>query len=312
MVSSNWSGRQVQETIRANAAGDVFYTVAGILDAQGKTSEDSIRLYKITLGGAEGPSAAPVYGAPILPNVFEVNAAGDLYVSYPTSVMDPTVRTEVIPADGSAAYTVQGNNGKVVPGTVGAADENTFYVMMGADPGVNWEKDIKLVTKEGGSFVETVQTLTLADADSYVDFFRLADGGYTYHRTNKALVRLVADGALVATPTPVPLVGVDRVIGIDCCPINPVGGMWVFIAAEGAGYKFVRHNGTAQQDIPFDTNLDIRSFTASPDGAIDFLAVRLDTQEKVRGSVAAGATEVTTTTAGVLDPGQVVTFTRIN
>jgi hypothetical protein len=124
---------------------------------------------------------------------------------------------------------------------------------------------------------------------------------------------VIADGAILTTLAPTPLTGVTRVLGLDSTStIYPHGGYWVFIAETASGYEFVRHNGITQQDVPFDSTLDIRSFTVSSDGAIDFLAVRTDTQEKVRGTIAFGSTEVTVESAGALDPARVVAFTQVN
>jgi hypothetical protein len=106
---------------------------------------------------------------------------------------------------------------------------------------------------------------------------------------------------------------VDRVLGLDSGgALFPVGGRLVFIAASGTGYKFVRHDGVTQQDIPFDATIDVRRFSVSASGAIDFFGVRTDTQEKLHGQIAADSTQVTLTSAGALDPDRVIVFPPVN
>ncbi len=314
-ANNGWTGRDVNSSIFGNAAGDVVYTWAGVAGAQGMVSEDSFGLYKISLGGTAGPSAAPALDFPLfILHMFRVNGAGDLFVNYLPSSMDPAARSLILPADGGNAYTVQGTyNNYAIAGEFGQADENTFYVGSGGGFGHSFEGQIRVVSKQGSAFVETDQTLSLAGADAYGGFYRLRDGVYMFSASQKALVKVIANGALIPSPTPIPLVGVDRVLGLDSTnSIYPAGGWWVFIAASGSGYMFVRHDGTTQQDIPFDANIDVRSFNVSAEGAIDFLGVRLGTTEKLRGSVPAGSTEVTISSAGMLDPAKVVAFTRIN
>ena len=74
----------------------------------------------------------------------------------------------------------------------------------------------------------------------------------------------------------------------------------------------MRHDGTSQQDIPVDANIDMLGIKVSPSGAIDFLGVRIDTGEKVMGTVAAGSTEVEILSSTALDVEQVAAFTRIH
>jgi hypothetical protein len=52
--------------------------------------------------------------------------------------------------------------------------------------------------------------------------------------------------------------------------------------------------------------------TFASSGAIELLGILTDTQEKIRGTVLAGSTELTISPAGLLDPDQVVAFTPIN
>jgi hypothetical protein len=170
---------------------------------------------------------------------------------------------------------------------------------------------IRVVARSAGDFGETQQLVNLPGTGAYAGLSRLSDGVFMLNSADRALLRVIADGAVVPTPTPLPLVAVDRIVGPDV-RVSAVAGRWVFIAAYGADYKFVRHDGVTQQDIPIEAGLDIRSFTVASTGAIDFLAIRTATDEKVRGAVAAGATATTTSAAGVLDPAQVVAFTRIN
>jgi hypothetical protein len=52
--------------------------------------------------------------------------------------------------------------------------------------------------------------------------------------------------------------------------------------------------------------------TFAPSGAIELLGILTDTQERGRGTVLAGSTELTISPAGVIDPDLVVAFTPIN
>ena len=126
-----------------------------------------------------------------------------------------------------------------------------------------------------------------------------------------SLVRVIADAEIVTDPTPIFLTDIDGIYGADQ-GVFPQGGLWVFIASIGSGHKFVRYDGISQQDVPFDNDIDIRSFTFSSDGAIDFLGFRIGTSEKIRGTIAAGETQVVINSAGFIDPAQIVVFTRIN
>jgi len=302
--------------VRVNAAGDVAYAIAGLMNADGLVPPDSERLYKITLGGPEGPTAATVLDSSVFRVAqFEANAAGDLYVAYSPSALDATLRSQVLPVGGGAAFTLQGDHSNgVVAGERGKADEDSFYVASGAAGA--FDGTIRVVTRSGASFVETQHVVNMAcpyPCAGFTGLYRLSDGAYMFNYNDKSLVRMIADGGFVPTPAPMMLAGVDRIVGLG--PGNglfPMAGRWVFIAATGADYKFVRHDGITQQDIPLQAGIDVSSFTVSTSGAIDFLGNRVSTGEKVRGSVPAGATEMTIGAAGVLDPAQVVAFTRIN
>jgi hypothetical protein len=74
----------------------------------------------------------------------------------------------------------------------------------------------------------------------------------------------------------------------------------------------VRHDGVTQVDISLDPNIELTNVNFSTTGGIDFIGYRIDTQEKIRGSVAADSTDVIITSAGVLGSAQTVVFTRIN
>jgi hypothetical protein len=300
--------------VRTNAAGDVVYTVAGLMNAEGMVPQDSVRLYKITLAGPEGPAAATMLDSSVfMLQQFEANAAGDLYVGYYPSALDPTLRSQVLPVGGGAPFTLQGyQNAGVVAGERGKADEDSFYVAGGGAG--SFDGTIRVVARSGASFVETPHVLNMACPQPCAGFnglYRLGDGVYMFNHTDRSLVRVIADGGFVPNPAPIMLAGVDRIVGPGN-DIVPVAGRWVFIAATGADYKFVRFDGSSQQDIPLQVGIDVSSFTVSTSGAIDFLGNRVSTGEKVRGSVAAGATVMTIDAAGVLDPAQVVAFTRIN
>ena len=309
-----WGGQTLETSIDSNAAGDVIYLFAGINPGMGSTiSADSFGVYKLALGGDGGPTATLTVTQHVAAyETFRSNAAGDLFISYMPSVLDGVLALRILPVGGGPAYTVQGtSNSGVMAGKPGDTDENTFYVASATGGGRGFDGTIRVVARDGASFVEQDAGLNLVYRETYADLFRLSDGGYMFDRGALRLVRVVAGGALVANPVPVDLVGVDRVAGGGGI-VGAVGGRWVFIAAAGSSYKFVRHDGVSQQDIPLPANLDVSSFTVARTGAIDFLGIRTDTQDKIHGTVAAAATEAVITSAGALDPAKVVAFTRIN
>jgi hypothetical protein len=314
-TNRDWSGRDLQTTILANAAGDVVYAMLNVADVPAQPPSGDAVLYRIVLGGDSGPTATPAINFPVfMLHSFRANGAGDLYLSYIATAMSGTMQTKILPLNGSSAFTVQGSaNCAAIAGEPGRADEDTFYAVNGGCSGQSVDGLIRVITKSGPSFTESDQALSFPGGSQYSGLYRLADGIYMFSAADKALLRVIADGAILTTLAPTPLTGVTRVLGLDSTStIYPHGGYWVFIAETASGYEFVRHNGITQQDIPFDSTLDIRSFTVSSDGAIDFLAVRTDTQEKVRGTIAFGSTEVTVESAGALDPARVVAFTQVN
>lgn len=309
-ANNGWSGNDAESSIVANAAGDAVAFQAIAVGPTGTIDPNGLRLYRLTLG--ETPTATVALNPQGLPVFqFRMNAAGDLFVNRPLSMLAQTMQSDILPVDGGPAFTLQGqHNGAAVSGEVGRADENTFYVMSGGTGGVDFDGTIKVVTPSGATFVETPYVITLPVAQGYRGLFRLSDGIYSYSFNDKSLARVVADGGLISNPTPIALTGVTSLAGGT--ELQPVAGRWVFIANTGTGFKFVRHDGVSQQDIPLEANLDVRNFTVSPTGAIDFLGVRTATAEKVRGTIAAGSTVITLVSAGVLDPDQTVAFTRIN
>jgi hypothetical protein len=243
------------------------------------------------------------------------DAAGDLLVNYFPSALDQTATlSKVLPVDGGSAFTLQGpHNAFAISGEAGEGDENGFYVTSGGGGGWPFDQTLRFVTKSGSAFVETLQTVTVANASSFGFLFRLGDGIYMFSKSEKALLRVVAGGALVANPTPAVLAGVDHLLDVGGLGIHAAAGQALFLASTGTGYKFIRYDGVSpQQDIPLEADIELSRVTFSTTGTIEFLGVRTGTQEKVRGTVAAGATEVTVSPAGVLDPAQVVVFTRIN
>jgi hypothetical protein len=302
--------------VQANAAGDVAYAFAAVVEPNGPLPDTTdFRLYRLSLGGPEGPTAALATNSARYQVLwFLANAAGDLMINYwPTPLDQSVTRTEILPADGGATFTLQGDhNSFAICGEAGDADEDTFYVLSGGGGGYSFDGTLSTVTRSGSSFVETPQTVPLTYPESYGGLYRLADGVYMFSKNDKALVRVIADGAIVAAPTPVVLTGVDQLYDIQGMAIAGGTGQAVFFGSTAAGYEFIRHDGLTQQDIPLEANLELWRVTIGANGAIDFLGIRTDTQEKVRGSVAAGETTVTMSTDGALDPDQVVVFTQIN
>lgn len=308
-ANNGWSGNDTETTIVANAAGDVVAFLAAAVTPSHTVDPDGVRLYRLMLG--ETPTATVALNPQGLGLFqFRMNAAGDLFVTRPLSMLSQTMRSEILPVDGGPAFTLQGTHGGAVSGEAGRPDENAFYVMSGGTGGVDFDGTLEVVTSSGVTFVETPHPVTLPFANGYRGLFRLSDGIYSYSFNDKRLARLVADGGVIANPTTIALTGVTNVVA--GAEPQPVAGRWVFIANSGAGFKFVRHDGVSQQDIPLEANLDVRSFTVSSTGAIDFLGVRLATGEKLHGTIAAGSTVVGLVSAGVLDPDQTVAFTRID
>jgi hypothetical protein len=314
LISINWVG----DDVIANAAGDVVYLNASpVPDPHwAPTDPSSLRLYRLDLGGDQGPIATPVFDSSAFQlNDFRVNAAGDVYVNYVLSTLANTTRSEIIPIDGSARFTVQGttNGAGAIAGKAGDPDENTFYVASGSAGIIPFDGTIRVVTKVGSSFTETEHLLNLENPGSYCHGLRrLSDGIYAWGGGLTSVARVIANGDFVANPTPVQLAGIDAIAGHDAGNVHTYGDWWVFIGAVGDSFEFVRFDGVTRQDIPIDPNLDVMSYTVGTDGAIDFLGRRIDTLEKIHGTVAAGATGIQITSAGVLDPSSVVAFTRIN
>jgi hypothetical protein len=303
--------------VQTNAAGDVAYAFAAMMPDGSPQLPDTtdFRLYKITLGGADGPTAALATNSARYQVLwFLANAAGDLMINYwPTPLDQSVTRTEILPADGGATFTLQGEHDSfVICGEAGAADEDTFYVLSGGSGGYSFDGTILAVTRSGSSFVETPHTVTLANAEFFGGLYRLADGVYMFNKNDKALARVIAEGTFVADPTTVAITGVDQLLDIQGLAIAGGSGQAVFLGSTASGYEFIRHDGLTQQDIPLEANLELWRVTIGSSGAIDFIGVRTDTQEKIRGSVAAGETTVTIVSDGALDPDQVVVFTQIN
>jgi hypothetical protein len=242
---------------------------------------------------------------------FQLNATGDLFVEYMESALGAQMRSQVLPLGGGSPFEVGGTpNAWISAGEPGHADQERFYASSGGTGGVAFEGAFRIVSRTGPTFSEAQQTIALPGVEGYGGLHRLSDGIYMINGTTRSLLKVIADGALVASPAPVALTAVDAIP--STVAVAPVGGRWVFVARDGATFKFVRHDGVTQQDIPLEAGLDVRSYTVSAAGAIEFLAIRTATAEKLRGTVAAGATAVITSAAGLLDPARVVAFTRIN
>ena len=299
-------GDPLGSTASANAAGDVVYAIGATPQSPDRT------VYKIMLEQAGGPTAVVAFDPYINPNRFLSNAAGDLYVNFTPSQLQPSVTTsKIIPIDQGSPFTLQGQiNVFVVSGKPGDPDQNTFYVMHGGSGGINFDGTLSIVTKTGNSFAESSYVPNLANVQSYGFIFSLSDG--IYMLAGQSLARVIANGAIVTDPVPVLLTGADQLINIGGAPMRFVPGKIVLFASTGSGYKFIRHDGVVQQDILLEANVEPTSFIVSRDGAIEFFGSRTDTREKIHGTVAAGSTEAIIVSAGVVDPAQVIVFTRIN
>ncbi len=301
------------DTVRSNSSGDIVYALGTVADSNGNADHANDTIYRVSLDSASLPSAVPVTGPEVRgPLGFLVNADGDLYVDYNPSALDfSTTRCQVYPVDGGTVFTMQGaHNGHAIAGIPGTSDENTFYVGGGqsAAPGAT----ILLVTRTGSGFIETPHPVTIANMENYGFGGLQRIGGALYaggsSNSQMAFAKLIEDGGFVSNPTPVTISGVDHVVG----GILSAASQLVFLANTGTGQKFVRFDGLAPEDIPVSSDLDISKYTVAPTGAIDFIGLRAGTHEKIHGVVAAGSQSVDVSSAGVLDPAQVVVFTRIN
>jgi hypothetical protein len=295
-----------QKVASSNAAGDVVYTTGWV--------PPSIRrvVYRLRLSQDGGPAAELAADPFLEPNRMLSNAAGDLYVNYTPSALRPEVtQSRIVSNDGSPFVLQSPINVFVATGKRGDPDENTFYVTHGGSGGINFDGSWSLVSKTGDTFAESTFTPNLANPQSYWFPFTLRDGLYALSMSEKAIARLTANGAVVPTPSPIPLTGVDTFPSLGGGPMRLAPGLLVLFASTGSGYKFLRHDGLTQQDIPLEANVEPSSFIVGSDGAIEFFGVRTTTREQLRGTVAAGSTQVGLTSATV-DPAQVVVFTRIN
>jgi hypothetical protein len=306
MSNPNADGRYDQ--IHANAAGDVVYAAA-----HDPNFPDKGVIYKLNLGGAEGPSAELAIDASIYPQWFLTNAVGDLFVVYYQSALDQTTRlAQIVPAGGgSPVVLAQPGYETSAHGEFGGPDGNAFYAE-NQNGGAVDETTVWVITADGASFVETPQTVSFANASMYNMMFRLGGGVYKVSTFEKGIVQVLENGVAVASATPVLFNGVDHFVSVRGSLVQAGLEQVVIFASTGSGYEFIRHDGTTQQDIPIDAALDVTDYKVAPSGAIDFWARRMDTQEKVHGEVAPGATEVTVTSGGTIDPAQAVVFTRIN
>jgi hypothetical protein len=296
-----------QKVASSNAAGDVVYTTGWVPPSNTRL------VYRLVLGQAGGPTAELAADPFLQPNRMLSNAAGDLYVNYTPSALRPEVtQSRIVPLNGSSPFVLQSPiNVFVATGKRGDPDENTFYVTHGGSGGISFDGSWSLVSKTGDTYTESTFTPNLANAQSYWFPFTLRDGLYAWSMAEKAIARLTTNGAVVQTPTPIALTGVDSFPNLGGGPMRLAPGMLVLFAGTGSGYKFLRHDGLTQQDIPLEANVEPSSFIVGGDGAIEFFGVRTTTNERLRGTVAVGSTQVVLTTATV-DPAQVVAFTRIN
>jgi hypothetical protein len=287
--------------IFASAAGDVVYVLTHDAVNQGI-------VYQVTFDEVAGPTATLV-GKSLHPRWMLTNAAGDLLVKYFTTPLNPTTSvTEILPVHGGAAFTLAGDyNSYAIGGEAGSADENSFYVL--SDPDGRPGRVIRTVTSTGSSFTEADTTVNL-DAGCR-GLYQLVDGiymicGYGLDQ-QKTLARVVEHGAVVASPTLVPLTGVDTLLDVRSAP-----GFIVLLASFGADHLFVRHDGATPKSIPLDPNIDVLGLSISAGGDIGFMGVRTDTNEKILGEVPAGAMAVTILSVGGIVASQVVTFTQVN
>ncbi len=296
-------GSSVDGAVQSNAAGDTVYV------ASTDSSNNNI-IYKLALSATDAPSATLV-SAVTHANWFLSNATGDLLVNdFPSALDRSTNRTRVLPLAGGDAFTAAGaHNAFAISGKATDADRDTFYVMSGGGGGFPFDGTIRVLAPTGSSFHETPETTTNVNASWLL---RLADGIYTVSISEKALFRVIVDGTVLADAVEVPLTGVSSIVSINGVGAFGAAGQVVVLCNTGSGFKFLRHDGVQQQDIPLSANLDLQKVTIGSTGAIDFFAIETDTSAKVRGAIAAGSTEVTLAPAGILDPANMVLFTRIN
>lgn len=309
-LQSNPNADRNYDHVHPNASGDLVY-----LDNHDPNIPNKELIYALTLGGADGPIAKVATDTWIYPLWYVTNAVGDLFVVYFPSALDhsqTSALAQIVPVGGGKPVNLTGTGyGGLIHGEFGKADENTFYASK-SNQGLPNETTVWVVTRSGSSFVETPHVISFLNAGSYRGLFRLGDGLYMVSNLEKSIVCALENGVAVANPIPILITGMDHFVEVRGAFVQSALSQVIIFVNTGSGYKFVRHNGTTQQDIPIDQNIEVLDYNVAPTGAIDFSGRRADTQEKVRGEVPAGATNVTVISGGMIDPAQVVVFTRIN
>ena len=293
-----------------NATGDLVYLGNHDPDIPNKEL-----IYALTLGGSDGPVAKVAIDTWIYPEWYVTNAVGDLFVIYYPSALDhmqDSTLAQIVPAGGGSPVKLTGVGYMcVIHGEFGKADENTFYAIK-TNQGKPDENTIWHVTRGGASFVETPQVISFPNASLYGEIVCLDGCLYMICCLEKSILCVVENGVAIADPTPILITGVDHFVGVRGSFVQSSLKEVIIFASTSSGFKFIRHNGITQQDIPIDPNIEVLDYNVAPSGAIDFSGRRADTQEKVRGEIPAGQTNVNVISGGLLNPAQVTVFTRIN
>ena len=315
--TAGWSNSDPRSTcVHPNAAGDVVYLNS--TDGLGRNV-----VFRLDLDPDTGPTGSLVPDVVGL-NWAVVNAAGDLLVNFKPSAYDPDVLTRILPVDGAPPFDVESTGllagvgfwSFAVAGTPATPDENTFYVLDGAHIEGTDQRVLHVVARGDTGFTATVHPLTLEGPT----LIHPGHCGFPHHLTGGIhllcgfTLALVVDdtGAVIDTPTLVPLADVESTVDVGGLPMRFAPGRLALFASDGTNRKFVRHDGVTQQDILVAPAYELLGFGISLAGDIDFLANDTAAAARVRGTIPPDSTEVTILSAEEIDLAETVTFTRIN
>jgi hypothetical protein len=285
-------------TVLGDLSGELLYVV-------GTDELDQNVVYRVEAND-DGLSAS-LLEAVWRPNWLAVNATGDLLVNYVPAGGE--LVTQLYPADGSTPIDVPTSQTALhrfgIAGELGSAEQDDFYLLEIEN---DMQSKLRTLDKQGDAFVHTEHTVALSG--NCVFLHPLVDGIYTLCGTS--LARVFEAGAVLTTPTMIPLAGVEELVSVGGRPVRLAEQMFVLAVSDGSTSSFLRHDGITQQTIPFGDQVELLGFGASRLGDIDFMGVTIDTHARVIGTVAAGADEVEILDYEELDPAAVIAFTRIN
>lgn len=293
-------------TVLANAAGGVVYFVSG-------SELNQCLVYRLAMDGPDGPVATLVQGI-TNPRWLVVNGRGDLLLRFmPLGVDQSASVTRIYPVDGGEPLTIETQEPNFsfgLAGQPGAADEDTFYFLESLQSPRDATVTLTEITRSEGAFSQVPHSITVHGVGNCGWMVWLADGLYAMCGYN--LAKLVQDASVITEPALLPLTGVEGFVSVGGMPVRFTPGFLLLHTKEGQTHKFLRHTGLKQEDILLEDNLSILGMGLSANGTIDFLGLRLDTNEKILGTIPPDTTNITIMDSETINPDQVVTFTKIN